>query len=80
MDEIFFILSYNEVEIYLPVVIFVKFDVNVLGNLLPSDFILIKLLIFIFKSLIKKSYNSWLFSTKIDNKYESHVIYPISKL
>ena len=58
VDKIFFILSYNEVEIYLPVVIFVKFDVNVLGNLLPSDFILIKLLIFIFKSLTKKSNNS----------------------
>ena len=43
VDEIFFILSYNEVEIYLPVVIFVKFDVNVLGNLLPSDFILINI-------------------------------------
>ena len=44
VEDISFNLLYIEVERYLPVVILLILDINVLGNLLPSDLILVKLL------------------------------------
>ena len=63
VEGISFSLLYNLVERYSPVVMLVEFEINVLENLLPSDFIILKLLQF--KSLIKKFNNAWLLFTNI---------------